>query len=312
MKRYLKYLRIIVSVFCLAAMTATGAGTSSALLEAAGLIERVQFIPLVLSMSVGMIVLWLGLTFLFGRIYCSTVCPVGTVQDIFIRLPRLTRKMASERPFRYAAPMSTMRYTLLVVVLASLLAGITAVACVLDPAEIYLRLVDLAGATVAVTAVTLVTVALIAWMSAKRGRLWCNTICPVGTALGAVSRFSLFHFDIDTDLCTNCRRCADVCKAECINLDDHVVDGSRCVNCFDCIAVCRDKAIDYTTRRHQLSIPMMQRLKQQNNPETALDAEAGVISNFSSIKSIKTNENQICDRASDDDIRHVGQRADRR
>jgi ferredoxin len=56
-------------------------------------------------------------------------------------------------------------------------------------------------------------------------------------------------------------------------MNDHVVDGSRCVNCFNCINVCPDDAIRYTSRRKQLSIPMMQSLKDLKRvPETTLDS----------------------------------------
>ncbi len=63
----------------------------------------------------------------------------------------------------------------------------------------------------------------------------CNTLCPVGTILGCVSRNSAMRIDIDTDRCIQCRRCEHVCKAECIDMQSHVVDMSRCVVCFDCL-----------------------------------------------------------------------------
>ncbi len=265
MKKILKYTRIAVSLLCLTIVTAVSAGWLTSLLMVADIIQHVQFMTLILTISLSTIALWIVVTYLFGRIYCSSVCPLGTFQDIFIRLPRITRRMAGKRVFRYSVPLSTLRYSTLAIVFATLPAGFTAAACILDPDAIYVRMVkliafEIAGASVFAYLVTLGIIIFIVVMSARRGRLWCNTICPVGTALGAISRWSVFHFDINTDLCTNCRRCEDVCKAECIDLDDHVVDGSRCINCFDCINVCRDNAINYTIRRHKLSIPMMQRL----------------------------------------------------
>ena len=89
-----------------------------------------------------------------------------------------------------------------------------------------------------------------------------------------MSRFSILQMDIDTDLCINCRKCEDVCKGQCIDLTDHVVDGSRCVNCFDCVDICPNRAIRYTTRRHRLSTPLMQRVSGlAKRPDPALDNE---------------------------------------
>ena len=82
-------------------------------------------------------------------------------------------------------------------------------------------------------------------MAWKHGRTWCNTICPVGTVLGLLSRFSLFKVRIDSDRCNGCGLCATKCKAACINSKEHAVDYSRCVDCFDCLGACKQKALVY-------------------------------------------------------------------
>ena len=82
-------------------------------------------------------------------------------------------------------------------------------------------------------------------MAWKHGRTWCNTICPVGTILGLLSRFSLFKVRIDTAKCNGCGLCATKCKAACINSKEHAIDYSRCVDCFNCLGVCKQKALVY-------------------------------------------------------------------
>lgn len=276
--RALKLSRVVLSLAMFTAMVMMFVFMEGWVAQKLGWVTRIQFFPLVLAGSATGIALWLGATLLFGRIYCSTICPMGVLQDIFIRLGRFTRKRRLRHPFRYEPARNKTRYCLLVAVALSALLGISLIPSLLDPysafgrigSELILPAVDwmrgnpvvvasLTGAAVAV--VTLVAVAAIAFM---RGRLVCNTVCPVGATLGLFSRWSLFHFDIDTDLCVNCGLCARVCKSSCINLNDHVVDGSRCVTCFDCMDVCEHSALRYTTRRKKLSIPMMQPVK--NNP----------------------------------------------
>ncbi|MDE5969201.1 MAG: 4Fe-4S binding protein [Muribaculaceae bacterium] len=274
MQKYLKYLRIIVSVALLIISSAFAAGIGAVFSIELGWIERIQFIPAILFISVTTVLLWIVVTFVFGRVYCSSVCPLGTLQDIFLRIPRLTRKMRYRNVFRYTPGVSTLRMSMLIVVFGTLVVGVTIAVRVLDPYTIFTRIFSpLVAASAVSFTIAISILVLIAWLSARRGRLWCNTICPVGAVLGVVSGRSLYHFDINTDTCTNCRKCEYVCKAQCINLNDHVVDGSRCVNCFNCVNVCPDNSISYTTRKHRLSIPMMQSIEPVEKTETALDIE---------------------------------------
>ena len=122
------------------------------------------------------------------------------------------------------------------------------------------------AAGIGVAALTVVATAAIA---AFKGRLYCNTICPVGTLMGLCSRNPVWHFEIDTDKCTDCRRCEDACKASCINLSNHTVDMSRCVGCFNCTSACNDGAITYTPYRKRPLTPLMQRIKEKTASKAA-------------------------------------------
>ena len=99
----------------------------------------------------------------------------------------------------------------------------------------------------AVSVATLVTatvmLVLVGGLSLWRGRLWCNTICPVGTVLGFVSRWSLMKPMIDKSKCNGCHRCGKNCKAECIDVANGKVDQSRCVRCFNCLGACKKEAM---------------------------------------------------------------------
>ena len=90
-------------------------------------------------------------------------------------------------------------------------------------------------------------VGILAWIG---GRTYCNTVCPVGTVLSFISRFSLLRPVIDADKCRNCRACEHKCKASCINIDNHEIDYSRCVDCFNCLDSCRFGALKYRMVRN--------------------------------------------------------------
>ncbi len=236
-----------------------------------GWLAKVQFLPAVLALNVGVIVFLALLTLLFGRVYCSVICPMGVFQDIAARFGRRGKKL----PYTYSKSKSWLRYGVLAVFIVAMIAGVNAFVALLDPYGAYGRIANnllmpvwqwgnnlLAAAaermdsyafystdvwlkslpTLIVASVTLVVVVVLAW---RNGRTYCNTICPVGTVLGFVSRFSLFRISIDEEKCNKCSLCARNCKAACINHEEFKVDNSRCVSCMNCIGKCKKGAIGY-------------------------------------------------------------------
>ncbi|NTV84843.1 MAG: 4Fe-4S binding protein, partial [Bacteroidales bacterium] len=90
----------------------------------------VQFIATLSFLSLGFAVIVL-LTLLFGRIYCSTLCPLGTLQDLFAYL---SKKLSPKRKiFKYKKPVNWMRYGILALVFLSLFTGSILLVNLLDP-----------------------------------------------------------------------------------------------------------------------------------------------------------------------------------
>lgn len=251
----LRAARIVISLAVMATVgTACALGYSS-------FMSRWQIVPALLACSLTWLLAWTAVTLLLGRVYCSSACPMGTLQDCLIALSRRRR-----RGFSFMPEAPALRRSVALIAIACPLAGVSLVLSLLDPAAAFSRIaVYLGGAalrpamfSIGGAAVALATLVLVAAVALTRGRRLCNTLCPVGTVLGELSRFSLYHIDIDTDKCTGCNRCVERCKAECIDPSDHTVDPSRCVVCFDCTAACPDGAITLRRGRHRLSMPLMQ------------------------------------------------------
>lgn len=298
--RMLLWLRIAVSLLAIVVVTATVAWGVTRFPVLYEWVDRVQIVPAAIRFSMVTFVVWLLVTLIFGRVYCSSVCPLGTLQDVASRVVRMGKK---KRPYRYAPPRTLWRYTMLVVMLACLLAGFWLAVGLLDPYELYVRFctdtfapVQRAGVDAAVcmglgdrdfvpilltsfaaTALSALLLLAVLIIAARSGRIICNTVCPVGTTMGLISRYAVWQMDIDTDLCTQCRKCEAVCKASCINLTDHVVDGSRCVMCMNCVNVCDDDAINYTWRRKQLADPMMQRIGKPKASASVMEQSSNCI-----------------------------------
>lgn len=102
--------------------------------------------------------------------------------------------------------------------------------------------------------IAVVTFAGLSFLAWRSGRMWCNTVCPVGTLLGVLSRRSLFRPRFDVSKCNGCKLCARSCKASCIDPANHTIDYSRCVACMDCLESCHQGAITYTLRRPEPAV----------------------------------------------------------
>ncbi|MCM1021314.1 MAG: 4Fe-4S binding protein [Muribaculum sp.] len=243
-----------------------------------GFMAKIQLVPAILAANLLVVVAILAATLLLGRVYCSVICPLGIMQDIVNRLRLATGKKARNR-FNFSPALTALRWTFLVLFVVCLLAQLSWIASLIAPYSAYGRMVNtllapaydwannlLAGQAaqrgsylfwhhataprtfiaLAIAIATFLTVTILAWMG---GRTWCNTVCPVGTLLGTLSRYSLLAPVINTDKCKNCSLCARRCKASCIDYKNHKIDYSRCVACFDCIDNCSHNAIEYTRRR---------------------------------------------------------------
>lgn len=236
--------------------------------------EKSQIILSMITVTIGATVVWLLLTFLFGRIYCSTVCPIGSITDFFARLGRkLPRR---RKTFRWKSRNNWGGYILVIYILCLLL-GIFSVAFVIEPWNIMRNIASIVrpdavelswislgvGAGVGIVAGIVSLLILIIW-SMVSGRDFCNTACPIGAALGAVGHSALMHIEIDPDRCTYCGRCEEICSAHCIKVTDRRVDNARCLRCFDCLAVCDDDAIHFQLNNNIPLTPLFRKRRQVN------------------------------------------------
>ena len=271
----LRKIRIIAAALCFTLITLLFLDFTGTIHAWFGWLAKIQFLPAVLALNVGVIVLLIALTLIFGRAYCSVICPLGVMQDVISWFAGRRKK----NRFSYSPAKNWLRYAVLAIFVATLVAGFGAVALLVAPYSAFGRIaqnlfapiwklgnnllayiaerVDSyafysteivigSWATFAVAAATLIVVGILAW---RNGRTYCNTICPVGTVLGVLSRFSLFKPVIDTEKCINCKLCARKCKAACIDTKNHEIDYSRCVVCMDCLESCSKGAIKYTIRK---------------------------------------------------------------
>ena len=242
-----------------------------------GWIAKIQFFPAVLSVSVATVAVTALVTLCFGRVYCSVICPLGIFQDIFSWIHSKTAKKNIYR-FRHRKALNWLRYAMLAVFVIFSALGVISIAALVEPYSTYGRMVNEIFAplyrgvnnlfgmaenhfgaytfypaevwfkSAASLAAAMATFLLLAFLSWKWGRIWCNAICPVGAFLSLLSRYSLFAPVIDADKCRNCKLCEKRCKSSCISVENHKIDYSRCVVCLDCLDECRHDALHFRFR----------------------------------------------------------------
>ena len=242
-----------------------------------------QFIPSILKfinligVATAGFIFVLILTFLFGRVYCSTFCPLGTLQDISNFFGKKFRK---RKFYKYSKPYNWFRYSFLTLIVVFLLFGSILFANLLDPYSNFGKIisnlvrpvyyflnnvlagimqkfevfifykVDIKSYSWLSFGFSLFLLILVIRLSMKKGRLYCNTVCPVGSFLGLISKVSFFKIRLDHTLCNSCGSCGAVCKAQCIDTKNREVDFSRCVGCLNCLTVCPGNGVKFDWRKN--------------------------------------------------------------
>ncbi len=221
------------------------------------------------------------LTISFGRVYCSSICPLGTYQDF---ISRIGMKFKKRKKYKYSKPQDILRYSITAVTFISFFAGTMFVFNLLDPyslfgkifynffrpilifinnifAELFhsfgsayfhhTEMIEYNGAMILVVGLMF---ALVTVMAIFRGRLYCNTICPAGGLLSLISKMSFFRLDFKDEACAVCGACATVCKAECIDIKNRTLDFTRCISCYNCLTACPENSFEFKSFKNKANI----------------------------------------------------------
>jgi ferredoxin len=280
-RKLLKGLRVVVALAVGAGLTAALVDFRGLIPTQLGRwLASIQLVPSSVALATGAALsvaclIIVGVTVVVGRVYCSAICPLGILQDVIARVTAWSRR-GKTRSLPYARPWTWLRQLFLWGAVAGVAAGWAGFTlALLDPYSNFGRIASGLFRPVVTLANNLVVgpanalgirslyrveppwagagalhqpallLLLIVVLVTYRGRLYCNTLCPVGTLLGMLSRRAAARLAIHQTACNKCGDCLHVCKAQCIDLRTKLIDFSRCVACYNCIGVCPEGGIGY-------------------------------------------------------------------
>ncbi len=218
--------------------------------------------------------LMVALTALLGRFFCGWICPLGTLIDL------VTRRVPKSGPIRFLRGRFKyfLLYALLVSALFSVnVSGVFDPIAILiraltfffypllglaarsgwsglytlagDGRDSAFFLYDFLRAHVLpfretlypLAFVSFILIVLIFAIERFERRNWCRNICPLGTLLGLLGRFSLFR-RIPGRLCKDCGDCRKHCPTA---FDEEVLQSGDCIRCMDCRAACNFGRVNF-------------------------------------------------------------------
>jgi len=212
-------------------------------------------------------VLMVVATVALGRFFCGWICPLGTVLDLVTARIRKSRPiMALKGNTKYwlllpllAASLFNLNLSGLLDPIAILLRGLTFLLYpflglaaregwvglyhligerrdTLAPAYNLIRDNLLPFRDTIYPLAFLSTAILLGIIALERfeTRNWCRNLCPLGTLLGWLARFSPFN-RLPTGLCADCGACRELCPT---SFDSDVLLKEECILCMECRQRC--------------------------------------------------------------------------
>ncbi len=231
-------------------------------------------------------VIILALTFLLGRVFCSFICPFGTLHHFISWLkPALkgNRLVAANQKTNH----QRFKYFLLILLLVSAMIGLN-LAGLMDPIAFLFRSIALA----VLPAIGVGFRSAVGWMAGHdvkalnewgyfteellapvfgfsnlvfqsawfigllflfilflnriRPRFWCRFLCPLGALLGICSRTGILKLEKFNDKCTGCSLCEQKCQGAASPGPEKPWEASECLGCFNCYDVCPEEALRFS------------------------------------------------------------------
>ena len=208
------------------------------LLSAGTLVRQLQLSTLVMT---GIIII---LTLIFGAVFCSFICPLGSIQEW---IGKIGKKIFKKRyntfiPQKVHNVLKYFRYVSLIAVVVLTYNAASLIFLEVDP---YYAMYHFFTDEVTIGSLVVLGATLIGSLFVERP--WCKYACPYGAFLGLVSKISIFKIKRNTDTCTSCSLCNINCPMNIDIQNKKVVYDGLCNKCLKCTddGICKPNSLSF-------------------------------------------------------------------
>ena len=180
--------------------------------------------------------------FIFGRVFCSWICPVNIIADLADYIRRTFRIQNSKlgdllkHQYKY--------YIMIGFVLLSTILGAAAFELISPVAMVHRGIIFGSGFGLSfIIGILLFDISL-------KSYAWCGNLCPLGGFYSLISGLRILRVHHLKENCTNCNKCFTVCPE--VQVLDRIgkssgnINSGACTSCARCIEVCDDKALNFS------------------------------------------------------------------
>jgi ferredoxin-type protein NapH len=209
--------------------------------------------------------MFLVLGLLFGRSWCSWVCPLGLIQDLFIRIRKYLRIGYYSLSEKLKLSSSLTKWSIVIILISlSLAIGIPTFFlkafqydlnypdCQICPDRQIsplligkfrqvLRVDDISNITTVMSYLAIGTFFFFLLTTSFIRRMWCR-LCPMGAILGLLSKVSFLSLRKEVKRCTKCGICQRSCPMQVKEVYEEKererIAPNDCILCFRCVEMC--------------------------------------------------------------------------
>ncbi len=216
-----------------------GVESAISFITAGTLVQKLQMSTLVMTAII------IVITLIFGAVFCSFVCPLGSIQEW---IGKIGKKIFKKRynTFIPKKVHNVLKYFRYVSLIAVVVLTYNAASLVFLEADPYYAMYHFFTDEVTIGSLIVLGITLVGSLFVERP--WCKYACPYGAFLGLVGKLSLFKIKRNETTCTSCTLCNKKCPMN-IDIDSKkTVYDAQCNKCLECTdtGICKPNSLSFS------------------------------------------------------------------